>query len=91
MTTAAPQLYLRLRSCLQAILEFESELKNTRVAEPLLAEFSVLKEIYNRLESLLIQEDDVKRIEDATAHFLKELKGTVKQESLTRSGQRYLQ
>ena len=89
--TAAPQLYLRLRSCLQAILELEPELKNIQVAEPLLAEFTVLKEIYTRLESLLVQEADVKRIENATAHFLEELKGTVKQESLTRSGQRYLQ
>ena len=87
----APQLHLRLRSCLQTILELEQDLKVLQVAEPLLAEFSVLKDIYARLESLNVQEDDVKRIEDATAHFLNELKGTVKQENVSRSGQRYLQ
>ena len=89
--SAAPQLHIRLRSCLQAILELEPELKNLQVAEPLLAEFTVLKDIYNRLETLFVQEDDVRRIEDATAHFLDELKGTVKQESVSRPGQRYLQ
>lgn len=91
VATASPQLHIRLRSCLQAILELEPELKNLQLAEPLLVEFSALKDIYNRLETLFVQEDDVKRIEDATAHFLEELKGTVKQKSLTRSEQRYLQ
>ena len=86
-----PRLHIRLRSCLQAILDLEPELKNLQMAEPLLAEFSVLKDIYNRLETLLIQEDDVKRIEDATASFLEELKGSVKQESVSHSGQRFLQ
>ena len=89
--TTVPQLHIRLRSCLQTILELESELKDLQVAEPLLAEFTVLKDIYNRLESLLVQEEDVKRIEDATSHFLDELKGTVKQNATVRPGQRFLQ
>lgn len=91
MTSDVPRLQLRLRSCLQAILELEPELKNIKTAEPLLTELSVLKEIYGRLETLLIQEADVQRIEEATANFFEELKGSVKQESLPRSGQRFLQ
>lgn len=87
----APRLHLRLRSCLQAILDLESELKTLHVAEPLLAEFATLKDIYNKLETLMIQEDDVQRIENATAHFLNELKGSIKQEPGTRSGQKFLQ
>ena len=87
----APRLYLRLRSCLQTILELEPELETLRPAETLLSEFSVLKDIYNRLETLMIQEEDVQRIEDATAHFLKELEGSVKHGSASRSGQRFLQ
>ncbi len=86
-----PQLQLRLGSCLQAILDLEPELKTIQTAQPLLMELSVLKEIYGRLESLLIQEEDVRRIEEATANFFEELKGSVKQESLPRSGQRFLQ
>ena len=87
----SPRLQLRLRSCLQAILELEPELQSIRAAEPLLSELSVLKEIYGKLETLLIQEEDVKRIEEATANFFEELKGSIKQEGITRSGQRFLQ
>lgn len=89
--TTAPQLHIRLRSCLQAILDLEEDLKHLTIAEPLLAEFSALKDIYNRLESLFIQEEDVKRIEDATAHFLDELKGTVQQDAAVHPEQRFLQ
>lgn len=86
-----PRLQLRLRSCLQAILDLEPELKNISSAEHLLTELSVLKEIYGRLETLLVQEEDVRRIEEATANFFAELKGSIKQESSARSGQRFLQ
>lgn len=87
----APRLHFRLRSCLQAILDLEPELKTIELAEPLLAEYATLKNIYNKLDTLAIQEDDVRRIENATAHFLEELKGTVKQESSLRPEQRFLQ
>ncbi|MCC8193942.1 MAG: hypothetical protein LIP28_04780 [Deltaproteobacteria bacterium] len=89
--TSVPRLHSRLRSCLQAILELEPELKTLRAAGPLLSEFTVLKDIYNRLETLLVQEEDVKRIEEATANFFEELKGSIKQEAVVRSDQRYLQ
>lgn len=89
--TSVPRLHLRLRSCLQAILDLEPELKNIRAAEPLLTELTVLKEIYNKLETLFIQEEDVRRIEAATASFFEELKGSIKQDSVTRSEQRFLQ
>ncbi|GHV54430.1 hypothetical protein FACS1894206_07200 [Deltaproteobacteria bacterium] len=75
-----PRLHIRLRSCLQTILELEPELQTIEMAEPLLAEFSVLKGIYNKLETLLIFEDDVRRIEEATAHFLEEIQYSVSRE-----------
>ncbi len=87
----APRLHLRLRSCLQAILELEPELKAIRAAEPLLSELSVLKDIYGRLETLLIQEEDVRRIEEATTNFFEELKVSIKGQNAPRSGQRFLQ
>jgi hypothetical protein len=86
-----PRLQIRLRSCLQAILDLEVELKANHLAEPLLAEFVVLKDIYNRMETLFIEEEDVRRIEDATSHFLAELKGSIRQESVSHAGQRFLQ
>ena len=89
--TSTPRLHLRLRSCLQAILDLEPELQNIRAAESLLTELSVLKDIYGRLETLFIQEEDVKRIEEATANFFAELKGSIKRESTERPEQRFLQ
>lgn len=89
--TDAPRLQIRLRSCLQAILDLERELKTLHLAEPLLAEFTVLKDIYERVETIAVQEDDIKRIEDATAHFLAELKGSVKADPHAHHGQRYMQ
>ena len=89
--TTAPQLYLRLQSCLQTILELESELKELPVAQPLLTEFTTLKEIYCRLEKICLQENDVQRIEDATAHLLEELDKSMQSKPLARSGQKYLQ
>jgi hypothetical protein len=89
--TDAPRLQIWLRSCLQAILELEPELKMLNLAEPLLAEFAVLKDIYERVETIFFKEDDVKRIENATAHFLEELKGSVKPDPHVHPGQRYIQ
>lgn len=86
-----PYLQLRLRSCLQAIIELEPELKAIRSAEPLVTELSVLKDIYTRLETLLVEEEDVRRIEEATASFFQELKGSVSQSSIPHSAQRFLQ
>lgn len=73
-----PRLHTRLRSCLQTILDLEHSLGQMDVAQPILAEFAMLKEIYGRLETLLVQEEDVRRIEDATANFLFELRNALK-------------
>ncbi len=40
-------------------------------------EFTVLKSFMERLDAVLLDEDDVRRIERATANFLEELKGPV--------------
>ena len=85
------RLHDRLRSCLQAILELEADLEQTHMAEPLLAEFSTLKSIYGKIETLFVQENDVHRIENATAHFLNELRGALPRRVSVREQQRLLQ
>jgi hypothetical protein len=85
------RLHIRLHSCLQAILDLEPELKTLQAAEPLLTEFSVLKEIYNRLDTLSLREEDVRRIEMATSNFFEEIKGSIRQEAAMQSEQRFLQ
>ncbi len=87
----APRLHNRLRSCLQAILELEPDLKRTCMADPLLAEFSTLRDIYEKIETLFVQEDDVRRIEDAAARFLEELREPLRQGAFVRNRQRLLQ
>ena len=85
------RLHSRLRSCLQTILDLEPDLERMQIARPLLAEFEMLKNIYSRLETILIRENDVKRIEEATEHFLAEMKGPMKELLARSAGQRLLQ
>ncbi len=85
------RLHDRLRNCLQAILELEADLEQTRLAEPLLAEFSTLKNIYDKIETLFVQENDVRRIENATAHFLEELRGSLPRKGSLTAERRLLQ
>ena len=85
------RLHSRLRNCLQTILELEPDLERLQIVRPLLAEFEMLKNIYNRLETILIQENDVKRIENATEHFLAEMKGPMKELFARSTEQRLLQ
>ena len=67
----------RLRNCLLTILELEGDIGQTHLGPALQNEFSVLKEVMQRLEHVTIEEKDVCRIETATGRFLAELKETL--------------
>ena len=75
MTTTL--LNCRLRNCLLTILELEEMLEHTHLGPALQKEFSVLKQVMQRLENVAIEENDVCRIEVATSRFLAELKETL--------------
>lgn len=70
----------RLKNCIETILDLEPALGEFEVGKEFLAEFSKLKNFMQRLNSVFgssdefIEENDVKRIEAATANFLEELK-----------------
>lgn len=70
----------RLKNCIETILDLEPALGEFEVGREFLAEFSKLKTFMQRLDSVFgtsdefIEENDVKRIETATANFLEELK-----------------
>lgn len=82
----------RLRNCLVTILELESDLGQTHLGPALKSEFSVLKEVAQRLEFIAIEENDVCRIEAATGRFLAELKETLGEDaSLGGPGGRVMQ
>ena len=67
-------LQIRLRNCLQTILEFESDLESLHKGEALLRDFSRLRELMVQLDNeLMPTENDVRRVERATAALLHEL------------------
>ncbi len=63
----------RLKNCLQTILELESSLQKTSIGTVLAKEFSTLKNVATNFDSILVEEEDVFRIEQATMRFLHEL------------------
>ncbi|WP_245577878.1 hypothetical protein [Maridesulfovibrio bastinii] len=67
-------LMIRVSNCLETILELESELKRLDMGKSLVDEFDILKDFLTRMNNLEVCEDDVVRIEAATANFLEELK-----------------
>ena len=72
----------RLRNCLMTILELEGALENTHLGPALQNEFSVLKEVVQRLDNVTVEENDVCRIEAATGRFLAELKESLGNSSI---------
>ena len=74
----------RLRNCLITILELESDIGQTHLGPALQNEFSVLKEVMQRLENVHIEEMDVCRIEAATGRFLAELKESLGEDTSAR-------
>lgn len=67
-------LNVRIMNCLQTILDLESTLRRLELGGVLLSEFTVLKDFLKDVESIELDEEDVARIENATEHFLQELK-----------------
>jgi len=81
----------RLRNCLATILELEGSLEQTQLAAVLQKEFTVLKDVMQRLENVAVDEHDVYRIEVATSRFLAELKETLGEQSSAGVDSRILQ
>ncbi len=70
---------MRISNCLRTILELEEDVERLEMGYTLVKEFQTLKEFLGRLERVEVEEEDVHRIEQATAHFLEELKGPLSQ------------
>lgn len=68
------QLHIRLKNCLQTILELETDMASLHMRSEFHTELETLKEYLNRIEGIPLAEDDVLRLEKATANFLEELR-----------------
>ncbi|MGE4555279.1 MAG: hypothetical protein AB7D07_00505 [Desulfovibrionaceae bacterium] len=71
--------HLRISNCLRTILDLEEDVERLEMGHTLIKEFQTLKDFLEQLERVDVQEEDVDRIETATAHFLEELRGPLSQ------------
>lgn len=67
------QLVLRLRNCLQTILELEEALSCSHLGPALAEEMKTLRQAFSHIDGVRVLEDDVCRIEAATGKFLAEI------------------
>ena len=66
--------YDRLKNCLLTILELEPELERLQLPDVFRNELSLLKQHLEKIEHIEFHEEDLQRLEMATAKFLEELR-----------------
>lgn len=67
-------LHVRLRNCLQTILDLESDMDALEGYSNFRADMETLKGCLDRVGQMQLIEEDVLRLESATAHILDELR-----------------
>jgi chromosome segregation ATPase len=68
------QRYSRLKNCLLTILELEPELERLQLPDTFRNELTLLKQHLEKIEQIEFYEEDLQRLETATAKFLDELR-----------------
>ena len=68
------QRYSRLKNCLLTILELEPELERLQLPAVFRNELTMLKQHLEKIENIEFYEEDLQRLEMATAKFLDELR-----------------
>jgi len=68
------QRYSRLKNCLLTILELEPELERLQLPDVFRSELTLLKQHLEKIEHVEFYEEDLQRLEMATAKFLDELR-----------------
>ncbi len=84
-------LQIRLQNCLQTILDLEPDMEKFAIYDTFKDEMTALKKYLNELNTLSLSEDDVTRLEKATALFLQELSLPFIQAQNTGTNKRILQ
>lgn len=68
------ELHNRLKNCLQTILELEPDLERLKLPGTFRTELEMLKQHLEHIKQIDFFEEDLKRLEAATAKFLEELR-----------------
>lgn len=84
-------LQLRLKTCLQTILELEPDLSMLSIQEKFHEELRLIREYLDRLEHIRLSEEEIVRLEHATETFLGELRLPLSRLHPQRSPSRMLQ
>lgn len=66
------QLHLRLKNCIQTILDLEAGIKKNNL-DIFDADFLSLRQYMENMEQIQLKEEEVIRLENATSHFLREI------------------
>ncbi|MDD2966718.1 MAG: hypothetical protein PHN64_04400 [Desulfovibrionaceae bacterium] len=66
-------LHIRLKNCLQTILELEPDIQEELRRSAFAQEFTKIRYFLDKVESIDLKEEEVARLEKATATFLAEL------------------
>ncbi len=69
-------MYLRLQNCLQTILDLETDANGAYLQKYFGEEFGLLKDYLKQVETLEMEEEDISRLEQATATLLLELQNS---------------
>ncbi len=67
-------LQIRITNCLETLIEVEERLKDLQLESFLQLEFLEIKEALKHIGRFSVSEQEVSRIEAATAHFLSEMR-----------------
>ena len=67
------QLRLRLKNCLQIILDFRDDFGSMSFGACFMTEFDTMEAFMQKLAGISVSEHEVQRVELATTQFLKEL------------------
>lgn len=68
------RLQVRLKNCIQTILELEPGMRSVSAAASFAEDFASLKRFLGRIDHMTLAEEDVQRLETATDALLAELK-----------------
>ena len=68
------QRYSRLKNCLLTILELESDLERLQLPGTFRNDLALIKQHLKKIEQIEFYEEDLQRLETATATFLDELR-----------------
>lgn len=84
-------LRLRLKNCLQTILELKDDIGSLPFGDSFMTEIDRLESFLDKLADIAVNEQEVQRVELATSRFLNELDPVLAQVDLAKSSKSRLQ